>query len=247
MSKSSVVAFNCPKCQNQIQATVWSSLNFTLNPELKPKLLDETLFDCRCTSCGKTINSEYEILCHDMDKHYMVWLKFADSDKLVSFESAFFCEPPFPARSASKYTLRVVLDRKQLNEKIAVFDSGLDDKSVELTKQFLWMKVGLAGLKPKLESFLFRKITVDSRGNRFLEFTFSDEAQTRNLSCKCPWEEYGLSCSTLKTQFNVSSDSKPQWEIVDHQYAFDLVNHKPRISRFRIVLPPKTSGDSKQA
>ena len=51
MSLPSTVSVTCPKCGQDGQMTVWSSVNISLDPEMKEKILDQSLFLYTCNQC----------------------------------------------------------------------------------------------------------------------------------------------------------------------------------------------------
>lgn len=65
MSKISVKKIKCPKCGKELKVKVYESINVSLHPELKDKLLSGELTDIHC-SCGYTLLLRYPILYHKM-------------------------------------------------------------------------------------------------------------------------------------------------------------------------------------
>jgi hypothetical protein len=54
MSLSDEIKITCPACQHQQAFTAWQSINVTLDPALKTKLLDRSLVTFHCDNCGHT-------------------------------------------------------------------------------------------------------------------------------------------------------------------------------------------------
>jgi Zn ribbon nucleic-acid-binding protein len=52
MSKSSDISYTCPRCQKQSRFTIWQSINVDLDPSLKQKVMDGSLFVFHCLYCG---------------------------------------------------------------------------------------------------------------------------------------------------------------------------------------------------
>ena len=44
MSKSEQIKLKCDKCGKEYEATMWHSINVDLNPDLREKFLDNSLF-----------------------------------------------------------------------------------------------------------------------------------------------------------------------------------------------------------
>lgn len=71
MSLSKEVDITCPECKNQSKFTIWESINFQLNPELKEKFFSGELHLFKCPSCGNVTKVMYTTLLHDMEKGTM--------------------------------------------------------------------------------------------------------------------------------------------------------------------------------
>src|SRR5207248_2933144 len=94
--------FPCPGCGQEQDVPVWETVNVTLNPELKPKLLSGELFDCKCGACGHDFPLVYPLLYHDMKHRGMFWLvpNGTEPQTPIGF--------PGPASMQAGYILRVV-------------------------------------------------------------------------------------------------------------------------------------------
>ena len=65
----------CPKCNHESDYIVWYSINVTLNPEMKDKILDDTLFSWVCPHCGERFYAPYDFLYHDMENGIFTWYR----------------------------------------------------------------------------------------------------------------------------------------------------------------------------
>ncbi len=123
----------CPRCGKKSEYTAWSSLNGTLDPEAKQKLLDGTLFIVECPSCGQRIQVYYPILYHDMEHAAMVYFvdeSCVEDTKAMFAETKKMVDPTLP-----KIRNRIVTDQNALREKAIIFENELDDRVIELLKQ----------------------------------------------------------------------------------------------------------------
>jgi predicted RNA-binding Zn-ribbon protein involved in translation (DUF1610 family) len=68
MSKNHQREIQCPKCGRKSSFTIWDSVNVSLNPELKEKIIDQSLFNFHCPSCKKNVLVQYPLIYHDMDR-----------------------------------------------------------------------------------------------------------------------------------------------------------------------------------
>ena len=78
MSSFRNVKITCPACNTEGSFTVWDSVNVDLDPELKSKVMDGSLFAWECPNCKKIFNAPYSFLYHDMTHNFMVYF---DSEK----------------------------------------------------------------------------------------------------------------------------------------------------------------------
>lgn len=72
MSSFRKIQITCPDCNNEGGYTIWDSVNVDLNPEMRSKVMDGSLFSWTCPNCKKTFNAPYPFLYHDMTHNFMV-------------------------------------------------------------------------------------------------------------------------------------------------------------------------------
>ncbi|MDO5123945.1 MAG: CpXC domain-containing protein [Eubacteriales bacterium] len=119
----------CPKCSETTEAKLYMSINATNEPTLRGDVLDERLFKFRCTACGYEARLTYPVLYNDMKNRFMVYLiPEVDRFQLEDVELEQKYERLMGVRK------RIVPDFNCFKEKVFVFESGLDDMAVEITK-----------------------------------------------------------------------------------------------------------------
>lgn len=127
----------CQACGNEQPFTIWASLNSTLDPEAKKRLVKGELHSFTCASCGDVARLEYNLLYHDMERHWMIWLlpsgDWPGSGPSLSLSNL------LPI--GEDYHLRVVRSFNELLEKIYIVDAGMDDLLIEVIKLFLWQNI----------------------------------------------------------------------------------------------------------
>lgn len=124
--------YKCPSCGEKHYMTAWSAVNVGTHPELKEKVLDTSLFEFQCPHCGYTSGILYDCLYHDPERKIMIVLTGQETEN--AFEN-------HGDISQSRYRLRTVHLPNELVEKILIFESGLDDRAVEIMK--LSVKISL--------------------------------------------------------------------------------------------------------
>lgn len=138
MSSHSTERITCQACGHEQDFTVWSSLNTALDPDAKKRLIDGALLTFKCAQCGDTARVEYNMLYHDMDRHWMVWM-LPSGDWPEPYNSQTL---PFSLfKGNGEYRLRVVRSFNELLEKVYIADSDLDDFAVEVIKLMLWQNI----------------------------------------------------------------------------------------------------------
>ena len=126
----------CPMCGELSKAVVYTSVNATVSKSQRKKILDGSLFAWKCPSCGYSARLTYPILYNDMTNRFMIYLipkidRFQICDKRLEEKYRNLCN----------INKRVVADFNAFKEKIFIFESGLDDMAVELTKAVIGQTV----------------------------------------------------------------------------------------------------------
>src|SRR5262245_51714005 len=127
MSRSFDARVRCPKCSVESAFTIWESINVTIDPQLKSRLLQGNLTTLCCNNCGTESDVHFDCLYHDMEKSIAIWLKNADDEEFNTAKQMF-------SISTEIKTCRTVRTIHELYDKIRIFDDGLDDFEIELFK-----------------------------------------------------------------------------------------------------------------
>lgn len=116
----------CPQCGESQKYRLFASVNAKENPDLKRRVLSETLYDWRCKRCNYFAAMAYSFLYTDPEAGYMVCVAPAGETSAME-----------PTQEVQSYTKRMVKNLAELKEKILIFDIGYDDVAVELVKSAL--------------------------------------------------------------------------------------------------------------
>ncbi|MEE3375569.1 MAG: CpXC domain-containing protein [Candidatus Cryptobacteroides sp.] len=117
---------SCSKCHKQTEIDIRQSINVALDPELKARVKDGSLFLWECPYCGARNLAKYQTLYHDPDSKLMVWLLPGEEQPPQAVEEA--------VKELEGYTLRRVKDVGELIEKVNIHDAGLEDTVLEMCK-----------------------------------------------------------------------------------------------------------------
>lgn len=138
MSKPNSVAITCPKCKHAFSVTYWESVNVTLDPTLRDRVLSGAIREHACPKCGQYLTINTDLLYHDMKRKFMVLYQVPKEGCAAPMDTRFL---EGIGASMSDYQLRFVVTWNQLQEKIRIFEAGVDDTQIEFLKLFVADKV----------------------------------------------------------------------------------------------------------
>ena len=134
MSRHHIEKVTCPSCHHERDFELWDSINTALDPEMKEKVLNQSIFLYTCPSCGETFRLNYSTLYHQMEDLVMIYL-VPESEVKKTYEIFYEKNALADYRyRTEKYLCRIVTSANQLVEKIQIFDAGKDDRVMELVK-----------------------------------------------------------------------------------------------------------------
>lgn len=135
MSISELKAVECPHCFGSNKIVFYSSISPSSDESLRNSLLNDTLFKYTCIHCGYEARLSYPVLYNDVNRRFMIYFipwcdKRVITDRVIEYDRS----------RIAPIKKRVVADYNSLKEKIIIFESGLDDMAIELTKLALKIK-----------------------------------------------------------------------------------------------------------
>ena len=132
MSRHHMEKITCPSCHHEGNFEVWDSINTVLDPEMKEKVLNQSIFLYTCPNCGETFRLNYPTLYHQMEDLIMIYL--VSESVVAETYDLFYGEHTMADFRTKKYLNRIVTSANQLVEKIQIFDADKDDRIMELVK-----------------------------------------------------------------------------------------------------------------
>jgi CpXC protein len=207
----------CWECRCVFEATLWTSVNATIDPPLKRKLVKRQLFRFECPSCRTVLDREYDLLYHDTEKQLMVWLKHPEGNGVMSM----LREPlDVGEHVLANYDLRLVTDFGALLEKIHCFDNGFDDRIVEMLKLVLFRQLYGCALAHNTR-FYFAGIS--KRWFRHSEMAFVSVTSCGEQSYHTPVVPvYDRTAQQFHT-FRQQEAPKGEWLHVNQRYLEDIL------------------------
>ncbi len=154
----------CPNCSEITNAHLYISINATNDPQFREELLSENLLKWKCENCGYEGRFTYPLLYNDMKRRFMIYLipqidRFQLEDRALEDDY----------RNLKGITKRITPDFNSFKEKVFIFESGLDDMAVELTKLAISQTVAKKyGLDKVEEGYL----SMYNRETNTMGFTF---------------------------------------------------------------------------
>ena len=149
MSKPAKTRVTCPHCGAESSQLTYGSIDVTLEPKLKKKLLSGDVFRFICPSCARESAAHHDCLVHDAKREFLIQLTTeADAEALrARLQRATDAKP-----AQAGWRLRIVTDVDDLLEKVLIFDAKLNDGVVEFLKVAAPVSVpGLAGAALRFE------------------------------------------------------------------------------------------------
>lgn len=162
------VHVTCPVCGKTAEFHAWQILRTRLHADAKREVLSGDAFRFRCPDCGCV-----RIVHHPMfyiDEASLTMIALADeahhldlNDLLAGYKRPGVPNPFFPGVPGRMIRMRTVTSVRALQEKIRLFDAGLDDRQVELLKD--WYLVEKRNPLPADELRYYKK---EETGEEFL-------------------------------------------------------------------------------
>lgn len=211
MSTEIVKDIVCPQCGEPQKYRILAGINAVENPELKEKILDETLFDWRCDRCNYFAAMVYPFLYTDPEKQLVISMCPAGTDSAVE-----------PTEAIRGYTKRSVKNLAELKEKILIFDAGCDDLAVELVKNALCAILQKSYKVSRLHAY-FSRIHPDTGE---LEFAIFLPRQPKPVYHSTRMEVYKQSQEVLRT---LDAKAPEGFAVVDTRLARKLLTEYQNI------------------
>jgi hypothetical protein len=206
MTLPATATATCPACGADFAVEVFASVNVSVTPELKQRVLDGSLFDYDCPKCGRLSRFGHVLLYHDMERAFQVWLR-PEGDAPEPILTTMFEGGPV----GGGYCFRWVEQGYELAEKVRVFDARLDDRLVELLKVWTLAKSQQLGTP-----LLFSRRSPD--GIEFL--TQNDDVVPVSFS------RY----EALREQFAAKLDPDRGWQKIGRAFALGFLGLGPSVA-----------------
>jgi len=217
MTMHSTTPVSCPGCGREQRFDVWQTLNATLDPTLRDRLLSGQLTAFTCDACGHSADVVYPLLYHDMQMQFMVWLVPGEGRPERLDPSRF---GTLGKGLGQGYTYRLVRTRNELVEKIRIFEDGLDDRVLELLKAFL-RRGEEETFRGAEGSLLYDGALAIPEGGRQVRLILVGGAEPVAVTLKA--DAYDDMRSRFGAVLPAESQAAGEWLEVDQDYALGLL------------------------
>ena len=126
----------CPICKHEHTAPVVQVVDVERDKEMWKSVRDGSLFRFDCPDCGYPMELTYSFLCQDSAIRQYIYLCREGLEENGALQEAAQQAKKLVQGNTSDAILRVVCTMDELDEKLRVFESGLDDRIVEVCKGF---------------------------------------------------------------------------------------------------------------
>ncbi len=134
MSNFNMEPITCPNCKTEQKIKVWESIDVSVSPKEKKKILDGDFFKFSCKKCDFEAPLAYNCLYSDIENKLLIWLIPELTDEIKEKLSVADTLKGDEKHDTSDYIYRIVTTPNELKEKIMIKDEGLDDRIVEILK-----------------------------------------------------------------------------------------------------------------
>ncbi|MEF2559936.1 MAG: CpXC domain-containing protein [Eggerthellaceae bacterium] len=215
MTKIEPVDVTCPNCGASGVYDRYASANVTLNPSLKDRVMDGSLFVYECPNCGNKLRVVTSCLYHDMRKRLLIQLspEVEDDAELRDMLDTLTENGVNLSFTDEGYEVKVVADLNDLKEKIAIADDGLDDRLVEIVK--IYARILASSEEGASEFDDVRYIGLDDDGIK-IGILFNGECLATAVVPMSLYEEQ-------KAEHPLTSRSEEDSYIVDYVWAYEVM------------------------
>ena len=130
------VKLTCPICSHTHAAPIVPVVDAGQDTEIWKSFRKGSLFRFDCPDCGNPMELSYSFLCQDSAIRQYIYLSREEPGERCTFQEIAKRAEKLSKGNTSDAVLRVVYTMDELNEKLRVFENGLDDRIVEVCKGF---------------------------------------------------------------------------------------------------------------
>ena len=134
--------FQCPSCGCEGEADVYKAIDVTMNPELRERVIEGGILFADCPKCGEQLKLPEEVLYSDTERRFLINMyppeQVGQWEQFVARDREALKRGSDEGLDVSRVRCRTCFGINELKEKIAIFEAGLDDKTMEIVKLIIY-------------------------------------------------------------------------------------------------------------
>lgn len=177
-------ALICPICKHEHTAPVVPVVDMERDKKTWERVQNGSLFRFDCPDCGYPMEMSYSFLCQDSAVRQYIYLCRDNLNESGALQEAAQRAEKLAQGSISNAILRMVCTMDELEEKLRIFENGLDDRIVEVCKGFALSQF------PVSEECYAQAVIYDVMGGR----------EVLRVRCSDGTEQYVTACQEMYEQ-----------------------------------------------
>ncbi len=244
----------CPHCHRTSYFNIWNSINTKTHPETYGLVRNLSLFRFCCPYCRQTSTINYSFLYHQMENGLMIYYipedeELKNAQELLKVVSGGTQQDnkttPYTDTAAGErllenalahYRYRIVRTHEEFLEKLAIFDSGLDDRIIELAKVILGAQAerqfSKSGFLVKSAFFTIDNETMEKR------LVFRDKNSNRTATISFDLPVANVYNQIIDRYSNALEGPHKEDTVIDRNWATEILKTK---------MTPQTLSDDSSA
>jgi len=158
MSQELRYQISCPKCSNELDVTLFDSINVVSDPPLREALMENKLNGVTCPGCDFSFRVDKPLLyCDPSRKLFIYWLPTEENlydSGAESFRETVSKMSGLVPDDVTMPEIHLVFTRTEMVERIFLRETGLDERVIEYIKYLIYTK-NLDEVDPTNKALLF--------------------------------------------------------------------------------------------
>ncbi|HJJ28237.1 MAG TPA: CpXC domain-containing protein [Methanocorpusculum sp.] len=145
----------CPVCGHEQEVLVTPTVNVTTDPDMREKVLSGEIFLFTCDKCGFKGYAGFPMVYEDKETAggFLIYLEPDCEERVVGIDGDVADQVIY-----REILMRLVTDVHGLQEKIYIFEAGLDDRVMELFKVLALSKMVADGEDKRPDELRFSRV-----------------------------------------------------------------------------------------
>lgn len=160
MSEKQTVQIKCPGCGKEGDYEMWINISTKDDPELVELVRNGKLFIHTCPHCNVKTSIDHGYVLHMVEDRIVYY--YAESEERFRDVIRMLTKPETEKEKATAqflanndYIIRLLTDRVDVQEKLNIYDAGMDDRAIELIKVIAASDLGRKQPDLKYDKVLF--------------------------------------------------------------------------------------------